>query len=111
MTHYVHKHSCRQFSSSSGNIEAESTPFNTSVKLKQRTRAAESCKQYYNHYIQHHQQQTTSTPQENITKPILPYDYFHKEVANRLVERLDDINTRIQVNRKYSKCKQILLFS
>ena len=90
MTHDVHKYSCRQFSSGSSTNEAESTPFNTSVKLKQRSRAAELCKQYYNHYIQH-QQQTSSTQQ--ITKPILPYDYFHKEVANRLVERLDDINT------------------
>lgn len=27
-------------------------------------------------------------------KPTLPYDYFHKEIATRLVERLDDINIR-----------------
>ena len=93
MTHHVHKHSYRYFSSSSSNSEAESTPFNTSVKLKQRTRAAESCKQYYNHYIQHHQQTSSSPQEDTITKPVLPYDYFHKEVANRLVERLDDINT------------------
>ena len=29
-----------------------------------------------------------------MAKPVLPYDYFHKEVAQRLVERLDDINIR-----------------
>ena len=90
-----HRH--RLFSSSKNdNSDAETAPFNTAVKLKQRTRAAESCRQYYNHYIQQQQQtsSTDGTQQHQIKKPILPYDYFHKEVAQRLVERLDDICIR-----------------
>ncbi|KAL7529984.1 hypothetical protein ACHAXR_003259 [Thalassiosira sp. AJA248-18] len=73
----------------------ETAPFNHSVKLKQRARAADSCRQYYNHYIRTQTAAAaTQEGQEIIKKPILPYDYFHKEVAQRLVERLDDINVR-----------------
>lgn len=68
----------------------DNAPFNSDVKLRQRTRAAEASRSYYNHYIQ----SKSSTQQSNITKPVLPYDYFHKEVARRLVERLDDISLR-----------------
>lgn len=93
----------RQFGSSKQN-EEETAPFDRGVKLKQRARAAESCREYYNHYIQSSppQARATSTSQQQqqqqnnneIRKPVLPYDYFHKEVASRLVERLDDINVR-----------------
>jgi len=82
----------RHFSSKTDS--GETAPFDLSVKLKQRTRAAESCRQYYNQYIQ---SQTTTAQQQqhqDIKKPILPYDYFHKEVAQRLIERLDDICVR-----------------
>lgn len=53
------------------------------MKLTQRTRAAESARQYLSKNV--------TAQEHNVTKPILPYDYFHTEVAQRLVERLDDI--------------------
>mmetsp|Transcript_368 Transcript_368/g.843 ORF Transcript_368/g.843 Transcript_368/m.843 type:complete len:282 (-) Transcript_368:734-1579(-) len=71
--------------------EDETAPFDRRVKLKQRSRAAESCIQYYDHYIQSRKQQNQNKIKK---KPILPYDYFHEEVARRLIERLDDINVR-----------------
>jgi len=85
--------------------EEETAPFDRGVKWKQRTRAAESCRQYYNSYLQSEQQRGASAAltdrrrqqQADATtkvKPALPYDYFHVEVARRLVERLDDINVR-----------------
>ena len=95
----------RQFGSSKQN-EEETAPFDRGVKLKQRARAAESCRKYYNHYIQssspqaqatapsQQQQQQQQNNNNEIRKPVLPYDYFHKEVDSRLVERLDDINVR-----------------
>eukprot|EP00984_Skeletonema_dohrnii_P014273 scaffold5981_cov146-Skeletonema_dohrnii-CCMP3373.AAC.2 len=64
---------------------SETAPFDRSVKLKQRTRAAESCRQHY-HY--------NNTNDVSSSRPILPYDYFHREIAQRLVDRLDDINIR-----------------
>mmetsp|Transcript_9885 Transcript_9885/g.18405 ORF Transcript_9885/g.18405 Transcript_9885/m.18405 type:complete len:464 (-) Transcript_9885:42-1433(-) len=68
----------------------EEAPFDRHAKWRQRTRAAESCRNYYNNYIQ----ASTSRDNNIAFKPKLPYDYFHKEVANRLVERLDDICVR-----------------
>ena len=57
----------------------ETAPFDRSIKLKQRTRAAESSRKHcYNNPVQ---------------KP-LTYDYFYREIARRLVDRLDDINIR-----------------
>lgn len=83
----------RPLSSGSRGGEKEAAPFDREVKRKQRTRAAETCRQYYNHYIQ----SRSAAGQHDINdlnKPVLPYDYFHREVAERLVERLDDINIR-----------------
>ncbi|KAL7473001.1 hypothetical protein ACHAXS_013387 [Conticribra weissflogii] len=68
----------------------EEAPFDRHAKWRQRTRAAESCRNYYNNLIQ----ASTSPDNNKREKPTLPYDYFHKEVANRLVERLDDICVR-----------------
>ncbi len=89
----------RHFSSSSikykqhsSTTSEETAPFDRHQKNKQRTRAAEKCRQYYNHYLQ--STAATSSSSTNAKKPIVPYDYFHKEVATRLVERLDDINVR-----------------
>ncbi|KAL9184678.1 hypothetical protein ACHAXT_012648 [Thalassiosira profunda] len=66
----------------------ETAPFDRAAKLRQRARAAEACRQFYRRHLQ-------SRPQDgDDTKPVLPYDYFHREVAQRLVERLDDINVR-----------------
>ncbi|KAL3758129.1 hypothetical protein ACHAWU_004210 [Discostella pseudostelligera] len=92
----------RHFSSSSikykqhsSTASEETAPFDRHLKNKQRTRAAEKCRQYYNHYLQSTTAATSSNTSTNMTKkPIVPYDYFHKEVATRLVERLDDINVR-----------------
>jgi len=50
---------------------SETAPFDRSVKLKQRTRAAESCRQHY-HY--------NNTNDVSSSRPILPYDYFHREI-------------------------------
>jgi SAM-dependent methyltransferase len=46
-------------------------------------RSAHNAKFYYENYLQ----STSNQP------PSIPYDYFHAEVANRLVDRLDDILT------------------
>eukprot|EP00984_Skeletonema_dohrnii_P014277 scaffold5981_cov146-Skeletonema_dohrnii-CCMP3373.AAC.6 len=62
---------------------SETAPFDRSVKLKQRTRAAESCRQHY-HY-------NNTNDVSSSSRPILPYDYFHREIAQRLVDRLDMI--------------------
>eukprot|EP00985_Skeletonema_marinoi_P010803 scaffold5063_cov184-Skeletonema_marinoi.AAC.3 len=67
---------------------SETAPFDRSVKLKQRTRAAESCRQQHYHY------NNTNSNDVSSSRPILPYDYFHREIAQRLVDRLDDINIR-----------------
>jgi len=67
---------------------SETAPFDRFVKLKQRTRAAESCRQQY------HYNKSISTHNNDDDTTILPYDYFHREIAQRLVDRLDDINIR-----------------
>lgn len=72
------------FFSSTTSGGSETAPFDRSVKLKQRTRAAESCRQQY------HYNNMSNTKND----AILPYDYFHREIAQRLVDRLDDINIR-----------------
>lgn len=80
---------------------SETAPFDRSIKLKQRTRAAENCRQHYiNLQLQQQQQSssssssTTSNNNDEQQSELLPYDYFHREVAQRLVDRLDDINIR-----------------
>jgi NADH dehydrogenase [ubiquinone] 1 alpha subcomplex assembly factor 5 len=78
---------------------SETAPFDRSIKLKQRTRAAENCRQHYINLQLQQQQSSRSTPSttsnSNDEQPeLLPYDYFHREVAQRLVDRLDDINIR-----------------
>ena len=55
----------------------ETAPFNRSIKLKQRVRSALLAKLH----------------RETTVREILPYDYFHTEVANRLIDRLDDIRS------------------
>ncbi|KAL7457738.1 hypothetical protein ACHAWC_011310, partial [Mediolabrus comicus] len=77
---------------------SETALFDRSIKLKQRTRAAENCRQHYIN-LQLQQQQSSSSPSTTSNKndeqpALLPYDYFHREVAQRLVDRLDDINIR-----------------
>eukprot|EP00804_Cyclotella_cryptica_P001175 CCRYP_016998-RC/>CCRYP_016998-RC protein AED:0.07 eAED:0.07 QI:345/1/1/1/0.5/0.66/3/845/223 len=74
----------RCLSSQSNN---ETAPFDRSIKLKQRTRSANAAKSYYDHHHHHHTQHNSPHP------PTIPYDYFHREVAHRLVDRLDDILT------------------
>mmetsp|Transcript_8334 Transcript_8334/g.13734 ORF Transcript_8334/g.13734 Transcript_8334/m.13734 type:complete len:428 (-) Transcript_8334:96-1379(-) len=75
------------FSSTSGG--SETAPFDRSVKLKQRTRAAETCRQ------QHYYNNKNGSNNDNVpSQLVLPYDYFHREIAQRLVDRLDDINIR-----------------
>ena len=71
--------SSKHFSNSSD----ETAPFNQHTKLKQRQRCARDAKSYYEMHLQssHH------------PPPSIPYDYFHTEIANRLVDRLDDILT------------------
>lgn len=71
---------------------SETAPFDRSVKLKQRTRAAESCRQHYNN-LNLKRNGAASPSKTNSSEP-LPYDYFHREIAQRLVDRLDDINIR-----------------
>ena len=79
--HYFSTTNKQQQPSSSSSSSSETAPFDRSVKLKQRTRAAESCRHHYN--------------TKNVSDAaLLPYDYFHKEIAQRLVDRLDDINIR-----------------
>lgn len=89
---YAHHHYAHSFFSSTsggGGGGSETAPFDRAVKLKQRTRAAESCRQQYHYY--NNKNDNKDAP----TKPIvLPYDYFHREIAQRLVDRLDDINIR-----------------
>jgi len=72
---------------------SETAPFNRSVKLKQRTRAAESCRQQYQ-YNNNDNRTTNNDNDSTASTTILPYDYFHREIAQRLVDRLDDINIR-----------------
>jgi NADH dehydrogenase [ubiquinone] 1 alpha subcomplex assembly factor 5 len=72
---------------------SETAPFDRSIKLKQRTRAAENCRQHYINLQSSSSPSTTSN--NNDEQPeLLPYDYFHREIAQRLVDRLDDINIR-----------------
>ena len=77
---------------------SETAPFDRSIKLKQRTRAAENCRQHYiNLQLQQQQSSSSSTTSKNNNEQqseLLPYDYFHREIAQRLVDRLDDINIR-----------------
>jgi NADH dehydrogenase [ubiquinone] 1 alpha subcomplex assembly factor 5 len=81
----------RKFSTST----EETAPFDRHLKNNQRTRAAEKCRQYYSHYLQSMANRRSANDKIIHTKkPIIPYDYFHKEVASRLVERLDDIHVR-----------------
>jgi hypothetical protein len=49
---------------------------------------------YYERYLQYAQQtkHQDDDARHCQRRPTLPYDYFHIEVAKRLVERLDDIN-------------------
>lgn len=86
----------RHFSNQSESESHGNAPFNSYVKLQQRTRAAASCREYYNRYINAQKQQEASLSENCATakKPTLPYDYFHTEVARRLIDRLDDINVR-----------------
>ena len=83
-----HHHPAHYFSTTSSGGGSETAPFDRSVKLKQRTRAAESCRKHYYHY------NNTNDDVPSSSRPILPYDYFHREIAQRLVDRLDDINIR-----------------
>lgn len=59
----------RKFSSDGDS--KETAPFDRSVKLTQRARAAESARQYLSKNV--------TAQEHNVTKPILPYDYFHTE--------------------------------
>jgi hypothetical protein len=64
---------------------SETAPFDRSVKLKQRNRAAESCRQHYNHLLHFHQNDTpraAPSKRHNNEEP-LPYDYFHREIAHK----------------------------
>ena len=82
-------------SGSGASSESESRPFDRTVKGIQRTRSAKLSSCYYERYLQHFQQtrhQDDDDTPHCQRRPTLPYDYFHIEVAKRLVERLDDIN-------------------
>lgn len=73
--------------------DGETAPFDRHVKLRQRTRAADACRQYYNHFVEARSSgRAAGDDAGDSGKPVLPYDYFHREVAQRLIERLDDIN-------------------
>jgi SAM-dependent methyltransferase len=63
----------------------ENAPFNQHTKHKQRQRAAFNAKTYYEAHL------ASSSPQS--PPPSIPYDYFHAEIADRLIDRLDDILT------------------
>ena len=82
-------------SGSGASSESETCPFDRTVKGIQRTRSAKLSSCYYERYLQRAQQ--TKHQDDDDTphcqrRPTLPYDYFHIEVAKRLVDRLDDIN-------------------
>jgi NADH dehydrogenase [ubiquinone] 1 alpha subcomplex assembly factor 5 len=93
----------------------ENSPFDANVKRLQRARAAESCERYYDRHAgwRHrrlvrprrdgeHQdgddEQCGDDDDEGRkrtgSRPAVPYDYLHIEVARRLVDRLDDIRAR-----------------
>ncbi|KAL7534424.1 hypothetical protein ACHAWF_004831 [Thalassiosira exigua] len=76
------------------------TPFDRAVKSRQRARSAASCRAYYDRHLRSLEGSGEASsvrrpPRRGVVpKPTPPYDYFHREVARRLVERLDDINLR-----------------
>ncbi|KAL3794362.1 hypothetical protein ACHAW5_008631 [Stephanodiscus triporus] len=75
------------------------SPFDGNVKRLQRARAARSCRRYHDrHYRLDRRRSRRSaddpTRMEWPAPAVLPYDYFHVEVARRLVDRLDDIDVR-----------------
>jgi len=83
---------CAGRSLGTASSDGETAPFDRQVKLRQRTRAAEACKQYNNHFLESRSRGRAAGDDTGNGKPVLPYDYFHREVAQGLIERLDDIN-------------------
>lgn len=81
--------SCLRHFSKETNDQDETAPFHAHTKLKQRQRSAHNVKSYYRNYLQSRDTSTNDTR----PPPHIPYDYFHAEVAHRLVDRLDDILT------------------
>ena len=79
----------RYLNTAGGGI-SETAPFDRFVKLKQRTRAAKvSC------LVSRRLQPNGGSKEASSRKSEpLAYDYFHREIAHRLVDRLDDINIR-----------------
>ena len=90
-----HRRSCRlrHFSkeTNSNDDDDETAPFHAQTKRRQRQRSAINVKSYYRNYLQNRGNDNTFTSTN--APPNIPYDYFHAEVAHRLVDRLDDILT------------------
>ncbi|KAL3809227.1 hypothetical protein ACHAXA_005275 [Cyclostephanos tholiformis] len=80
-----------------GDDRDETAPFDSNVKRLHRARAAESCRKYNNRYLEWKRGDDDVVDRavgRGRTRPVLPYDYLHVEVARRLVDRLDDIRHR-----------------
>ena len=93
-----HRRSCRlrHFSkeTNSNDADDETGPFHAQTKRKQRQRSAINVKSYYRNYLQNRDNDNDSDAFTSTNaSPNIPYDYFHAEVAHRLVDRLDDILT------------------